>query len=195
MIDFLRAIYYWFVTFLAALASFLFYPCRITGRENVPKKGGLILASNHESNIDPILLPVASPRQMRFMAKEELFRNPFLGWAIRTGGGFPIQRGRADRGALQEFLKQIDLGYPVLIFPQGTRGGENPQSGVGFLAANSGVPVVPVRIRGTDKVLPKGAKVPRRISVTVTFGRPLTFSKDKPYDEIAREVMTAIRAL
>ncbi len=195
MISFLRSIYYWFCTFLVAIVSFIFYPCKVYGRENVPQKGGFILASNHESNIDPMLLPVACPRQMRFMAKEELFKNPILGAVIRTGGGFPIKRGSADRGALNQFLGQLRLGYPVLIFPQGTRGAQKPQAGVGFLAAVSGMPVVPVFIEGTDKVLPKGAKFPRRMPVSVTFGKPVTFSKDQAYDQIAKNVMDIIKTL
>ena len=195
MIDFLKFVYYWFTTGLAAVACFIFYPCRVYGRDNIPKKGGCIYASNHESNVDPVLLPVVSPRRMRFMAKEELFRNPVLGWMIRTGGGFPIRRSSADRGALNEFIHQLELGYPVLIFPQGTRGGTRIQAGVGFLAVTSGVPVVPVYIEGTAKVLPKGAKFPKRTSVSVTFGKPFTLPKDLPYAEAAQKVMEQINAL
>ena len=195
MLRFLRFIYYWFCTFLVSIVSFIFYPCKVYGRENVPKKGGFILASNHESNLDPMLLPVACPRQMRFMAKEELFKNPIFGWVIRTGGGFPVKRGRADRGALNQFIEQLRAGYAVMIFPQGTRGGEKPQAGVGFLAATSGLPVVPTYIHGTEKVLPKGAKFPKRTPVSVTFGSPMTFSKDQAYDHIAQSVMDRIKSL
>jgi len=195
MVKFLKIIYYWLATSLVAVVSFIFYPCRVYGRENIPKKGGCIYASNHESNIDPVLLPVASPRQMRFMAKEELFRNPILGWLIRTGGGFPIRRATADRGALNEFLHQLKLGYPVLIFPQGTRGGKKIQSGVGFLAVTSGVPVVPIFIDGTAHVLPKGSKVPKRTPVKVIFGKPFTLPSGMSYDAAAGEVMAAISAL
>lgn len=195
MINLFRAFYYWSVTFLAAVVSFVLYPCKVRGRENVPQKGGFILASNHQSNIDPVLLPVACPRQMRFMAKEELFRNPVLRALIRAGGGFPVRRGRVDRRALNKFITQLEAGYAVMIFPQGTRGGERPQPGVGFLAAVSGMPVVPAYIHGTDHVLPKGSRVPRRTPVSVTFGPPVCFSKDQPYGEIAQNVMERIRSL
>ncbi|NTV29739.1 MAG: 1-acyl-sn-glycerol-3-phosphate acyltransferase, partial [Candidatus Omnitrophica bacterium] len=144
---------------------------------------------------DPMLLPVVSPRQMRFMAKDSLFTNPVLGALIRCGGGFPVKRLSADRGALNEFLRQIKLGYPVLIFPQGTRGGAKVQAGVGFLAVNSGAPVVPIYISGTDKVLPKGEKLPRRTPVTVTFGEPFTLPQDTPYAEAAQKVMERVNAL
>ena len=195
MIEFLRSIYYWLVTGLVSIVSLIFYPCRVYGRMNVPRKGGFILASNHESNIDPMLLPVVCPRQMRFMAKDSLFSNPVLGALIRTGGGFPIRRGRADRGALTEFLHQLDLGYPVLIFPQGTRGGEKPQAGVGFLAVKSGKAVLPTYIEGTDQVLPKGKSFPQRHPVKVIFGEPLSFGPNEEPDVVAQKVMAAIFAL
>ena len=195
MIEFLRSIYYWLVTGLVSIVSLIFYPCQVYGRQNVPSKGGFILASNHESNIDPMLLPVVCPRQMRFMAKDSLFKNPVLGALIRTGGGFPIKRGRADRGALTEFLHQLELGYPVLIFPQGTRGGDKPQAGVGFLAVKSGKPVLPTYIEGTDQVLPKGQACPQRHAVKVNFGQPLMFGPHEEPDIVAKKVMAAIFAL
>ncbi len=195
MTEVLRSLYYWLVTGLASIASLLFYPCRVEGRGNVPRSGGFILASNHISNIDPVLLPVVCPRQMRFMAKDSLFSNPVLGALIRCGGGFPIRRGKADRGALNEFLHQLELGYPVLIFPQGTRGGEKPQSGVGFLAVKSGKPVLPVYIEGTDEALPRGQSFPRRHPVRVVFGQPLFFGAQEEPEAVAEKVMAAIRTL
>ncbi|MFH0754411.1 MAG: lysophospholipid acyltransferase family protein [Candidatus Omnitrophota bacterium] len=195
MLEFLKSIYYWFMTGVAAVISYVFYPCLVLGRKHVPRQGGFILASNHESNIDPILLPVACPRQMRFMAKDSLFSNPVLGAIIRTGGGFPVKRGRPDKGAMGEFLRQLDLGYPVLIFPQGTRGGTRPQAGVGFLAVKSGKPVLPAYIEGTDQVLAKGKFLPQRHPVKVVFGKPLYFASDESADDVAQKVMAAIVAL
>lgn len=195
MSEFFRTIYYWLAVGFVSLVSFIFYPCRTYGRENIPKTGGCILASNHESNIDPILLPVVCPRQMRFMAKDSLFRNPVLGALIRWGGGFPVRRSSADRAAMKEFLRQLKLGYAVLIFPQGTRGGSKVQVGVGFFAVSSGAPVVPVYIDGTEKVLPKGEKFPRRTPVTVTFGVPFSLPRDMPYEDAAEKVMEKINAL
>jgi 1-acyl-sn-glycerol-3-phosphate acyltransferase len=195
MIEFLRTIYYWLVTGFVAVISLVFYPCRVRGKRNVPRKGGFILASNHESNIDPMLLPVVCPRQMRFMAKDSLFKNPVLGTLIRMGGGFPVKRGRADRGALTEFLNQLELGYPVLIFPQGTRGGQKIQAGVGFLAVKSGKFVLPTYIEDTDKVLPPGKTFPARHPVKVVFGKPLKFGPDEDPQVVADKVMAAIISL
>ncbi len=195
MIEFLRTLYYWTMTGLASLVSLIYYPCRVEGAENVPRSGGFILASNHISNIDPILLPVVCPRQMRFMAKDTLFSHPVLGALIRCGGGFPVRRGKADRNALAEFLRQLEQGYPVLIFPQGTRGGDKPQPGAGFLAVKSGKPVLPVYIEGTDKVLPRGKSFPQRYPVRVVFGSPLTFGSEDSPEGITEKVMAAIFAL
>lgn len=195
MTRFLQASYYWGVTALVAVVSFIFFPCVVVGREHIPAKGGFILASNHESNIDPVLLPVACPRQMRFMAKEELFRHPLLAFLIRTGGGFPVRRGKVDRSALKEFLHQLKQGYPVLIFPQGTRGGVKVQAGAGFLALNSAMPVIPVYIEGTDKVLAKGAVLLRRMPVKVVFGRPFVLADGLSSQEASQQIMARISAL
>ncbi|MEI6438124.1 MAG: lysophospholipid acyltransferase family protein [Candidatus Omnitrophota bacterium] len=195
MIGFFKYVYYWLTTYLAGVVSFCFYPCQALGRENIPKTGGCIYASNHESNIDPVLLPVVSPRRIRFLAKDSLFAHPVFGALIRFGGGIPLKRGSADRGALTEVLQSLKDGWPVLVFPQGTRGGEKVQAGVGFLAVKSGVPVVPIYIEGTDKVLPKGAKLPKRTSVKVIFGKPIVFSSDVDSTAAAQQVMQAILAL
>ena len=195
MLGFIKYIYYWLTTGLAAVVSFCFYPCRTYGRENIPKTGGCIFASNHESNIDPVLIPVVSPRRIRFLAKDSLFAHPVLGALIRFGGGIPLKRGSADRGAITEVLKSLKDGWPVLVFPQGTRGGDKPQAGVGFLASKSGVPVVPVYIKGTDRVLPKGAKFPKRTSVSVVFGKPIVISSGSDSAAAAQQVMQAILSL
>lgn len=186
--------YYWFCTGLVGILSFFFYPITVYGRENIPKKGGCIFASNHESNLDPMILPVASPRQMRFMAKESLFKG-ILGVIIRLGGGFPVRRGSADRKALSQFIEELKKGYPVLIFPQGTRGGTRIQPGVGFIAVNSGAPVVPIYIEGSDKALPPGARFPKRSPVRVYFGKPFVVAKDSAYPEAADQIMQSIRSL
>jgi 1-acyl-sn-glycerol-3-phosphate acyltransferase len=195
VIEFFRSMYYWSVTGFAALACLFLFPCRVSGRENIPRKGGCIYASNHESNIDPILLPVVSPRQIRFLAKDSLFSHPVLGALIRLGGGIPLKRASADKGALKEALRQLELGWPILVFPQGTRGGTKPQPGVGFLAVKSGVPVVPVYIEGTARVLPKGSKIPRRTAVRVTFGKPVYFSAGTDSAVAADTIMKAIYSL
>jgi 1-acyl-sn-glycerol-3-phosphate acyltransferase len=195
MLELIRFLYYWGVTGLVCVVSLMFYPCRVKGLSHIPRKGGFILASNHESNIDPVLLPVVCPRRMRFLAKDSLFRNPVLGFLIRFGGGIPVRRASADRQALTSVLDQLEKGVPVLMFPQGTRGGERIQPGVAFLAIKSAKPVIPVYIEGTAKVLPKGARFPRRSGVRVVFGKPIFVPSSEKQDQAAKRIMEAVFAL
>ncbi len=195
MIEFIRSAYYSLVCFLIRTVSFFFCPVKTYGRENLPKTGGFLMAGNHVSHLDPMLIPSFCPRRMRFIAKESLFQVPVLGALIQFGGGIPIKRGKADKGALDRAVLELNNGYGILIFPQGTRGGEKIQAGIGFLAAQSSKPVVPVYIEGTDKVLPKGSKFPVRSPVRIVYGRPVHFPRDAAYDLIAEKAMEAVMSL
>ena len=116
---------------------------RVEGREHVPKTGPFVLAANHVSYIDPVVLGVACPRPIHFMAKAELFRIPVLGFLIRELGAFPVQRGAADRSAIRRALRILNDGGVVGVFPEGTRNrrGEvlNPQGGAALIALKAGV--------------------------------------------------------
>ena len=117
------------------------------GKENIPKDGGFLLCSNHRSFKDPIFIAASCRRQLTFMAKEELFKVPVLGWFIKKVGAFPIRRGKGDAGAVMATLKILRRGEATRIFPEGTRlsDGERPQinSGIVRLAIQSDVPIVP----------------------------------------------------
>ena len=148
---------------------------REIGRAHVPA-GGAILAGNHISYGDPVLLWCRSPRPVHFMAKSELWDVPVLGWALSQVWAFPVRRGQADRQALavaHELLKRGDL---VGIFPEGTRnrtGDAEAQGGVAFAALRADVPVVPVGIAGTDRIKPTGARMIRFPRVTIRYGEPI----------------------
>ena len=188
--------FYWFVYYLTTFVSWFLFPYSIRGLEHLPRQGPCILASNHESYLDPVVLGSAVPRRISFMAKESLFAHPVLGWILRHLDAFPVKRGEADIGALRQALRRLKAGQPVLLFPEGTRSGEpqsRPQAGVGFLVAKGRVPVIPISVTGTDAVLPPGAKWFRRHPITVTFGPPLTFSDKKSYEDIAAGIMAAIQ--
>ncbi|MCR4336290.1 MAG: 1-acyl-sn-glycerol-3-phosphate acyltransferase [Candidatus Omnitrophica bacterium] len=183
--------------------SFFFFPVKVVGRQNIPRTATFILASNHLSNLDPLLLGFAIRRVPSYMAKEELFRHKLFGALIRIYQTFPVKRGRADIGAMREAFKRIKKGEIVALFPTGTREGatggaenfqETPQveSGLGFLVAKSGCSVLPVRIIGSDKVLPRGAKWPTRSLITVIIGAPLFFSNEEDYSVISKKVMQTI---
>lgn len=172
----------------------------VEGVENIPEKGGLILASNHASYLDPLALGAACPRKISYMAKEELFRIPLFGWMIRSVGAFPVKRHAADISALKEALRRLKNGEVIALFPEGARRNQEdtagePEAGVGFLAQKSGVPVIPALIKGTEKALPKGARFIRPTPVRVRFGRSIIAEKGMPYQECARLIMEGIRLL
>ncbi len=150
---------------------------RVEGREFVPQVGPAILAANHVSFIDPIIVGVAVSRLVHYMAKEELFRFRPFAWLLRQYQVFPVKRRRADLRAMNRAILLLEQGEIVVIFPEGTRGDGATlgpvRPGVILLAARVGVPVVPVFHAGMERVLPRGAWWPRRHPLTVRFGAPL----------------------
>lgn len=172
---------------------------KVYGRQNLPKEGGYILASNHVSHLDPILLGISSPRKLNFMARHDLFNKFILGWLLRSWGVFPVKRDTADLSALKEAMRKIKNGQAVALFPEGTRsrdgsiGEGNP--GVGFLAAKLDVPVIPAFIRGTEQALAKGSKFIRPAKIYLSFGEQIPLERRMPYSEITKNIMQAIRHL
>ena len=171
------------------------------GIENVPKENGCILAANHRSNLDPFVLNTVSPRPIFFMAKQELFRIPIFSWFIKKAGAIPVKRSSRDIGALKKAIELINNGYCIGIFPEGTRAkpGEfrKPQSGVGLLVSKTESKVIPVKIEGTDIVMPVGSSFPKvwKSPIKIKFGKPLEIEKDKEYIEIAEHIMEEIKKL
>ncbi|HET6498143.1 MAG TPA: lysophospholipid acyltransferase family protein [Coriobacteriia bacterium] len=160
----------------ALLASFR---TRVIGAENVPPTGAL-LAGNHVSYLDPVLLWCASPRRVHFIAKAELWESRLLGTALDHLLAFPVHRGAADRAALTHASALLASGELVGIFPEGTRhesedGGLGEASeGVAYLALRAMAPVVPVGIAGTADALPPDARLPRCARVRIVFGTPVS---------------------
>ncbi|WP_040163799.1 lysophospholipid acyltransferase family protein [Microbacterium gorillae] len=197
---------------IAPLARMIYRP-RLEGRENVPLTGPVILASNHLSFIDSIVIPVAAPRPVQFLAKAAYFEGTgFRGWLSRTFftsiGANPVRRGagQAALDALEQQRQLLEDGRAIALYPEGTRSLDGRlykgRTGVAFLALQTGALVVPVGIIGTDKVLPKGAKVPRLTPrVTVRFGEPLDLSSHGSAESgrarrlATDEIMAAIHAL
>ncbi|MBP6342351.1 MAG: 1-acyl-sn-glycerol-3-phosphate acyltransferase [Candidatus Omnitrophica bacterium] len=190
---------YWIIYFSTKLLSLLFFPLKIQGRENVPKEGAFLLACNHVSYLDPMIMGIATGRRLNYMAKDELFHRPVLGYILRSLWAFPVKRNRADKKALRESLDCLKKGRPLLLFPEGTRHGtpgeKKIEAGVGFLALKADVPVVPVFVDGSQKVFPPGAKTLRRGQVLVRYGKPIRFVSKGDYEQVAQEVMDSIFAL
>ncbi len=180
---------------------------RVVGKEEVPTTGGVILAANHVSYVDPVFIGVALvERQLHFMAKEELFRWPLFGAFIRGLHAFPVRRGRVDYAGIRQCLRLLDQGEVLLVFPEGTRGDgvalQKAEEGIGLLAARAGCPVIPVYVQGTDKVLPRGKRIPRVHPVTVYFGHPLRVAGENSgkegrgsYRRLSEQVMEEIAEL
>ena len=167
---------YWLVRGVLQPFFHLYFRLSRIGREHIPD-GPVILASNHRSFLDPFIIATLARRPLYYVAKEELFRNRFTGWLLNNLGAFPVRRGQSDTDMIETAKAILARGDAVLIFPEGTRirpgALGRPRRGVGRLALESGAPVVPVAIIGTEDVR-KGWRIrPHKIRVRV--GRALTF--------------------
>jgi 1-acyl-sn-glycerol-3-phosphate acyltransferase len=151
---------------------------RVWGRDLIPRTGGLIVASNHISFWDPPIIGAILPREVHFLAKEELFSNPVFGAVIRSYNAIPIRRGMVDLSGMARAVETLRRGGAMMMFPEGTRmrdGKLHPaRPGVGMMAVNAGVPVVPCYIAGSDR---PGRWLFRRERVRVTFGAPLAWQQ------------------
>ncbi|MBS1704810.1 MAG: 1-acyl-sn-glycerol-3-phosphate acyltransferase [Armatimonadetes bacterium] len=148
------------------------------GEHNVPMDGGIILAPNHVSHLDPPATACGTRRALTFMAKEELFKPPIFGPLIRSLGAFPVRRGTGDTEAIKTAIELLKQDRAVLVFPEGTRGDGVSMNavnlGVSMLAKRTGAKVVPVGIVGSHIALGKGKKL-RRHRITVAYGEPITY--------------------
>src|SRR5437879_2023779 len=157
----------------------------VTGLENVPGEGPIILASNHLSFVDSVLIPLVVPRRVTFLAKAEYFEGnglgKMLGAFLSAMGHIPVPRTeqRAAVAALDIALKTLDEGNAFAIYPEGTRSEDGRlyrgHTGVGWLALNAHASVVPAAVRDTQRIMPVGARIPRIIRPSVTFGEPIDY--------------------
>ncbi|HEX9967386.1 MAG TPA: lysophospholipid acyltransferase family protein [Solirubrobacterales bacterium] len=175
----------------------LLYRTRAIGVKNVPKDGPVLLAPNHFSQMDHFFIGLYLRRQVRFMAKSQLFGPPVLTYVYSHGGVFPVRRGHKDEEAFKTVFTLLDQGEMVLIYAEGgrSRTGElgEVKPGIGRIALESGVPVVPVAIHGSESVRRwKRFRFPR---VTVQFGEPLSFPvEEAPSRERQLEAATKLFA-
>lgn len=180
---------YHIVRFAVKMWLYLRFKIKVEGIRNIPS-AGCIVAMNHRSNYDSLIVGVHTPRKMYIMAKEELFKNKFFDWLITEMGAFPVKRGKADIKSLRHSLKLIQENNILSIFIEGTRSKteemQNLKKGIGFLVDKSKSPVVPTYIQWTE-----GSWFNH---VTVRFGESILFDGES-YEEITEKVAQAIRNL
>jgi len=171
-------VFYSFLQFWVRLLFSVVFRFRALGRENVPVDGGVILAANHQSYLDPPLVGVGLDRPVHFMARKSLFEHNFLFTRlIRSLNAYPVERDRGDIAAIRETLRRLEKGAAVLVFPEATRtytgeiGALKP--GVFMMAARAAVPVVPTVIDGAFEAWPRSRLLPRPKQIAVIFGKPL----------------------
>ncbi len=170
----------------------IFFGLTVRGRDCIPRQGAFILASNHISNLDPMVLGSVC-YNLYILAKEELFRPSLWGAFLRQLKAVPLRRGRADLTAMKTALALLKNSRPVLIFPQGGRGGKKARPGVGFLYKKTDVPLILAKVTGTDTILPKGRKWPSPGKITVTFTRAAKIDRAGSPQEIADRIFGQIK--
>jgi 1-acyl-sn-glycerol-3-phosphate acyltransferase len=198
------------VLFRAVYATY--FRWRVFGAENVPQQGGVILASNHSSFLDPPLVGAGLKRDINYLARESLFRFPGIGALLRSWNSVPVDRDGGGAKGLKNILARLLAGGGIILFPEGTRtkdGNLQPaRSGIGLTVIKSTAPVVPVRVFGTFEAYGRHVTIPRPHRVVVKYGKPLDFEKlraeaktcDKTrlkeiYQQVADEIMAAIAKL
>ncbi|MET3696133.1 1-acyl-sn-glycerol-3-phosphate acyltransferase [Bacillus oleivorans] len=186
--------FYHFAKTLVAVLLFPAYRIQVIGKENIPKEGGVLLCSNHISNLDPPVVGITCPRPISFMAKAELFNSPLFGKILKKVHAFPVKRGMSDREALRMGLKSLKDGHVLGLFPEGTRSktGELGKglAGAGFFAMRTDAKVVPCAIIGDYKFWGR---------IKVIYGKPIDFEemreKKVSAEEATDHIMSAIKSL
>jgi 1-acyl-sn-glycerol-3-phosphate acyltransferase/cytidylate kinase len=161
---------YYFGKVLVWIYMHIAYHLNYIDRKNIPKKTSVIYASNHRSYADPPLVGAGARGKCSFMAKEELFKNKFFAWLIRSLGAFPVSRGKGDMAVIDKAAECLESGRSLMIFPEGTRSKDGKvqrgKTGAALIAAKTGAPIIPVGVV-------YGEKLRFRCRLTVKYGEPI----------------------
>jgi 1-acyl-sn-glycerol-3-phosphate acyltransferase len=182
----LAHLWYLFIKNSSGLMFRIFFGLRVLGAERVPRSGAALLLANHASHFDPVLVGVASPRQLRFLARDTLFFWP-LGWLIDSLGAVPIRRDGSGIAGLRATLKILKAQDALLLFPEGTRSTDGQlqplKPGFCAVARRSRAALVPVGIAGSYAALPRGRMLPRLKKIVLQFGQPITTDEIDDLDD------------
>jgi 1-acyl-sn-glycerol-3-phosphate acyltransferase len=169
---------YYVVRAIVSTFTQLYTRMTIVGRDHLPRTGAYVLAPVHRSYIDTPISSCLTRRRLRFMGKDTLWKHRWSALLLSTLGGFPVSRGTADREALRRCVAVLEAGEPLVLYPEGERkSGPVVQpmfDGAAYVALRAGVPIVPVGIGGSERVMPKGARFIHPHKVHVIIGEPLT---------------------
>ena len=179
---------------------------RVINREAIPPSGGLLLAMNHQSFLDPPLAGIACDREVHFLARKSLLEIPLLGGALLDLNVIPYAQEGGDMSALKSLIRVVNSGEAALVFPEGTRSRDSrllpAQSGLGLVVAKTLAPVVPMRIFGAHEAFPRDSSKIRFVPVTLVVGEALLFSPEDfrgdtkaAYKRVSETVMDRIAAL
>ncbi|HZN62917.1 MAG TPA: lysophospholipid acyltransferase family protein [Planctomycetota bacterium] len=190
--------WWWTVLCVVRVLGAALWGLRTVGQGRVPSRGGVILAANHQSYLDPPFVAACLPRETSFMARRSLFEIPLLGPIIVACNAFPIERNTGDVRGVKNAIDRLRSGSALLLFPEGTRSRDGRigplKGGLRLLAERAGVPVVPVLVDGAFGVWPKGRVFPRlRGRVWVTFGDPLPLEGTD--EDFAVRLRTALESM
>ena len=169
------------------------YRIEVRGQENVPTTGPLVVAGNHDSILDPLVLAAVIPRSMRYLGKSELWRIPVLRWWLGTVEAIPVQRGRSDTVAIASAVAALEAGEVVGIFPEGGVGRAGPWlRGAARMALATGAPILPVRLLDTRKALGRGSIAFPPLAALI--GEPIAVERTAPTAELARTLTDRLQA-
>jgi len=196
-----RVSWYGFLQVLCQWLSILAFRIRVIGASNVPQEGAVLLVSNHQSYLDPVLVGVGLSREIHYMARSSLFRNKWFGRLITSLNAFPLKREGRDMRALRRAVRLLREGKVVLVFPEGTRtstGAIQPlRRGFSLIARQGRAAIVPVAIEGAFRAWPRKRPYPRSGPITVSFGKSIPFEvySRMSSEGIRRQVENRLREL
>lgn len=198
--------FYWFTKFIVGLLTRILFRIQITGSENIPGRGAFILASNHRSNLDPVIITIVIKRKLHFLGKKELFRSKFSTKIFTMLNIIKLNREGIDKSALKKGLTALQGGRGLLLFPEGKRSRDGrlglAKPGVALFAFGAKVPVIPAFIKGTEKALPPRTHFIRPARIKLIFDKGLIplkvtdrASRKSDYQEFTNRIMERIAEL